>query len=144
MTPASEGPPDDHPTGDLRWSGSGETRPLATSRVDRLAVGAGTAAAVLLGVLLPVNPLLAAVVDGPVAGLANRVYDAELGTGFLAGTLGAVCLAVLDLLTILLSVGGAAAGGVALLAPFAGLIAGGFALAVGRARERFAAGRRAG
>jgi hypothetical protein len=144
VTPASEDVPDDRPVGNLRWPGSGDGDPLTTPRVDLLAVGAGAATAVLLGVLLPANPLLAAVAAGPVAGLANRVYDAELAVGFLAGTLGAVCLAALGALTTLLSVGGAAAGGVALLAPFVGLLAGGLALAVGRASERFAAGRRDG
>jgi hypothetical protein len=85
--PASEGAPDDRPIGNLRWPGSGDGDPFTTPRIDLLAVGIGAAVAVLLGVLLPANPLLA---------------------------------------------------------PFAGLVAGGFALAVGRARERFAAGRRDG
>ena len=81
---------------------------------------------------------------GPVAGIANRVYDAELATGFLAGVAGTVALAALGVFTPLLSLGTPAAAGTALLAPFVGLAAGVLAVPFGRARQRFTDGRRAG
>ena len=137
----SENVPNDEPVGRRVWSGGGEGR-LATARLDLLAAGVGVLVAAALGVLTPLGPVGAAIVAGPVAGLANRVHDAELGTGFVSGTAGAVVLAGLGLATDLLAVGAAASGGVLLGAPFVGLLAGGLAVPFGRARERFGDGRR--
>jgi hypothetical protein len=136
-----ENVPNDEPVGRRIWSGGSEG-PLTTARFDLLAAGLGVLVAVTLGVLTPLGPVGAAIVAGPVAGLANRVHDAELGTGFVSGTAGAVALAGLGLATDLLGVGAAASGGVLLGSPFVGLLAGGLAIPFGRARQRFADGRR--
>jgi hypothetical protein len=130
----------DNPIGNVRWSGE-DGGPFSTSRVDLLAAGVGALVAIGVGVFTPLGPVFAAVLGGPVAGVLNRVYDAELAAGFLSGVLGSFVLAALGLLTTSLSVSGAAAGGVALLAPITGLGAGIVAIPFGRARERFTAGR---
>lgn len=133
--------PADEPIGNMRWSGE-DSGPVATSRVDPLAAGAGALVAIGIGVFTPLHPAFAVVLGGPVAGVFNRVYDAELAAGFLAGILGSITLAALELLTNSLAVSAAAAGGLVLLAPITGLVAGIVAIPFGRARERFTAGRR--
>jgi hypothetical protein len=138
MSPQLENTPNDEQRGGRPDTGGA---PLATRRADLLAAGAGVAVAVVLGVVTPLGPLGAALAAGPVAGLTNWVYDAELDTGFLAGTTAVVALAVVGLTTDLLGVGTAAAGGSSLAAPFVGLVTGGLAVPFGRARQRFDDGR---
>jgi hypothetical protein len=137
----SDNVPNDEPVGRRIWSG-GREGPLTTARLDLLAAGFGAVVAVGVAALTPIGPAFAALVAGPVAGLTNRVYDAELGTGFVSGTAGAVAGAVLGAFTGLVGANPAAAGGVLLLAPFVGLLAGGLAVPFGRARQRFDDGRR--
>jgi hypothetical protein len=139
---SSEGPPGgaDGPVGDVRWSGP--RGPLTTRRVDLLAALFGGIVATLVGVLTPLSPAFAALVGGPVAGLLNRIYDAELAAGFLAGVLGTVLLVAVGLALPLVDGTPAALAGTLLISPFLGLVAGVLAIPCGRVRERFSAGRR--
>lgn len=134
-----ENVPNDDPTGNRPGLAGGA---LATSRVDLFAPFLGAAVAVVLGLFTPLGPLGAALAAGPVVGLANRVYNAELVTGAVAETVGAVTLALVGGGTTLLALEWGAALLTAAVSPFVGLVAGGIAIPFGRARDRFGEGRR--